>query len=391
MKTHCTRGLRYLVNDDEASALISDYREAFGQAFAVVSKHVFDNYSHLTSFHNLSKPKGFKKDIRTVILAETSDLIGECGITTYKRNVVMCVLSNYKSFYKRNKKKFPTKPIMLKNNKGVRFDDCCVTDKNGTLVFPGLNGSKITASYYHPGTVGKNRQFMQTKTNKGKLRPFGGTLSHVHGTWKFIAQYNRPITYQYEPQDWIGTDFNLTDSEWIVMSRQDVDKFNINKSDDIRTMEDEIQDVCDILRDKTTTGGKRRYFNNRRIELHKRHRKLIEPIVDSVIGMCQDWKCGIAIDNVQTGQQKGTWGQDKLISLLLTKCEEQGIPHHLSSAYYTSQKCSACGYTAKENRLFTSCFKCVKCGYESCAHENAAKNTRQIAIQEYNVSGDNVE
>ena len=41
---------------------------------------------------------------------------------------------------------------------------------------------------------------------------------------------------------------------------------------------------------------------------------------------------------------------------------------------YTSQRCSSCGHTQKENRTTQSSFKCVKCGYSKNADVNAAKN-----------------
>ena len=43
-------------------------------------------------------------------------------------------------------------------------------------------------------------------------------------------------------------------------------------------------------------------------------------------------------------------------------------------AAYTSQKCSDCGHTAKENRVSQSRFKCVECGYKANADFNASKN-----------------
>ena len=41
---------------------------------------------------------------------------------------------------------------------------------------------------------------------------------------------------------------------------------------------------------------------------------------------------------------------------------------------YTSQRCSGCGYTAKENRPSQAVFRCLACGYEENADINAAKN-----------------
>jgi putative transposase len=41
---------------------------------------------------------------------------------------------------------------------------------------------------------------------------------------------------------------------------------------------------------------------------------------------------------------------------------------------YTSQRCSCCGHTAKENRVSQSVFTCVACGHTENADVNAAKN-----------------
>ena len=41
---------------------------------------------------------------------------------------------------------------------------------------------------------------------------------------------------------------------------------------------------------------------------------------------------------------------------------------------HTSQTCSCCGHTAKENRKSQAIFKCLVCGYEENADVNAAKN-----------------
>jgi len=43
-------------------------------------------------------------------------------------------------------------------------------------------------------------------------------------------------------------------------------------------------------------------------------------------------------------------------------------------AAYTSQRCSACGHTAKDNRVSQSKFQCQQCGHTENADRNAAKN-----------------
>jgi putative transposase len=41
---------------------------------------------------------------------------------------------------------------------------------------------------------------------------------------------------------------------------------------------------------------------------------------------------------------------------------------------YTSQRCSACGHTARESRESQAAFRCVACGFAGNADVNAARN-----------------
>ena len=45
---------------------------------------------------------------------------------------------------------------------------------------------------------------------------------------------------------------------------------------------------------------------------------------------------------------------------------------------HTSQRCSCCGHTAKENRTSQVLFRCQACGYEENADINAAKNIKTV-------------
>ena len=47
---------------------------------------------------------------------------------------------------------------------------------------------------------------------------------------------------------------------------------------------------------------------------------------------------------------------------------------------YTSQTCSRCGHTDKENRKTQARFRCVSCGYMSNADTNAAMNIRRLGM-----------
>ena len=59
------------------------------------------------------------------------------------------------------------------------------------------------------------------------------------------------------------------------------------------------------------------------------------------------------------------------------KLENKGGVFKKVSPKHTSQKCSCCGHISKDNRKTQANFKCVKCGYENNADENASVNIAQ--------------
>jgi len=61
-------------------------------------------------------------------------------------------------------------------------------------------------------------------------------------------------------------------------------------------------------------------------------------------------------------------------SMLSYKLDHLGGELLLVDPRYTSQKCSSCGHTEKENRLSQAQFACMRCGFRENADINAAKN-----------------
>lgn len=71
-----------------------------------------------------------------------------------------------------------------------------------------------------------------------------------------------------------------------------------------------------------------------------------------------------------------SWSFYQLQTFLKYKAEALGISVDYVDARYTSQKCSSCGYTSKDNRNKHS-FTCISCGHSENADTNAAKNIKQ--------------
>jgi transposase len=68
------------------------------------------------------------------------------------------------------------------------------------------------------------------------------------------------------------------------------------------------------------------------------------------------------------------WAFHQLYQYVAYKAEERGIAVGQVNPKHTSQRCSSCGFTARENRPSQDTFCCQKCDYETHADYNAAKN-----------------
>jgi len=68
-----------------------------------------------------------------------------------------------------------------------------------------------------------------------------------------------------------------------------------------------------------------------------------------------------------------SWTFYQLEQFLTYKAQMKRILIERVSAYYTSQKCSSCGFTHKDNRLNQPTFKCQKCNFQLNADLNASR------------------
>jgi len=68
------------------------------------------------------------------------------------------------------------------------------------------------------------------------------------------------------------------------------------------------------------------------------------------------------------------WAFRTLYEYVEYKAETLGITVRQVGSAYTSRRCSACGFTAAENRRSRDAFRCQNCGSEANADYNAAKN-----------------
>jgi len=104
-----------------------------------------------------------------------------------------------------------------------------------------------------------------------------------------------------------------------------------------------------------------------------------------IVTEAKDTRSGIALEDLTGIRDQvpgykalktaiGKWAFYEIAMYIRYKAHRVGIPVYLVDPQYTSQQCSYCGYTSRENRKTQSDFVCIKCGYTDNADINAAKN-----------------
>ena len=79
-------------------------------------------------------------------------------------------------------------------------------------------------------------------------------------------------------------------------------------------------------------------------------------------------------DRMANARKFHEWAYNRLYEYVSYKAEARGIAVEQVNPKHTSQRCSSCGFTARENRPSQDSFCCQQCGYENHADYNAAKN-----------------
>lgn len=79
-------------------------------------------------------------------------------------------------------------------------------------------------------------------------------------------------------------------------------------------------------------------------------------------------------DRMPRAKKFHAWTFRRLYNYVAYKAEAEGIEATQIDPAYTSQRCSQCGTTLRENRPSQAEFSCQKCGYKVNADYNAAKN-----------------
>jgi transposase len=282
-----------------------------------------------------------------------------------ERQLVGYVLERFAGYFKRNK---DWKETIQKKIPRITFKNKSLYNKDRNVE---INKEKKEILFHTVFGDYKIPYSLSIKSDHLDSGNFGGNL--IVKQKCFVVAVDVPFVQQYTPEKVLGFDINKSLNNWIV--------FN---SGDVIPAPDVVADYIEKIRklNKTIDNGKkeglkssqrrclRKQIINKHGQLHAEIKKVCEKIVEVV----KNQKALLCIDMVKTGQNMGTFGQDKIIPELQTLCENQGIPFIAVPCKNTSRRCSSCGYVHKDNRKTTDEFECLKCGHDELSHLNAAKN-----------------
>ncbi|HTX51807.1 MAG TPA: transposase [Candidatus Baltobacteraceae bacterium] len=159
------------------------------------------------------------------------------------------------------------------------------------------------------------------------------------------------------------------------------------------------------LRTKLQSQGTR--AAKRRLRLRRRKERRFQADVNhciskQLVASAQGTRRAIALEDLQGIRQRvsvrraqratlHSWAFGQLRAFVDYKARLAGVPVVLVDPRYTSQRCPACGYTARANRPSQSRFCCVACGFAGLADHLAAENIRRAAVNQPDVVRDDVQ
>lgn len=107
-----------------------------------------------------------------------------------------------------------------------------------------------------------------------------------------------------------------------------------------------------------------------------------------IVDLADKHNCGVIQMEDLSGIKNNDWTYYEFQNYVEYKAKERGIEVRKVNPLYTSQRCSCCGYIAKNNRpnskdkrIPQNKFECVICGYKTHADFNAAKNISNPRIE----------
>lgn len=202
-------------------------------------------------------------------------------------------------------------------------------------------------------------------------------LIYQKGTFYLLSVVDIPEEEEIEPEGVLGVDLGIVN----LATTSDGETFSGEKCTETRKKYSSLKarlqkaGTWDAKKHLKTISGRERRF--KRDTNHRIARKLVQTArgtnrliaLEDLTGIRSRTTVGKAVR-----ESLGKWAISELASFLQYKAKLAGVPVLFVDPAYTSQRCSVCGYTDRENRKTQAEFVCLACGHSEKADVNAAKN-----------------
>ena len=330
--------------------------------------------------------------------------------------LIELVINRYQSYKKRNKKlpkyvEFKKDSINVKKNY-LRYCDC-----ENAVYFRDLHNNVIKLKIDDKRSVLVHKETwlnaLKDKKNKpsSDLKSVTFAANVMLGQKQIIPIVRIEETEAYAPVNgkFFAVDINKSSKDWLTFNMPINGHWAYPKPDHVKNAEERISAIEKAINKtfklkpherkgetvevdhpdfegkvfKCISAGRRRlrlYWK----DAHKRLKKEISNCsgLDQIMKFVIDNKLGYAHDDVSSGQQNGTFSQDKLKQEWIKRTLDNGIPFEIVNPAYTSRQCPECGDRSEKNRKGDD-FKCVNCDYENESHKVGALNIAKKAENAY--------
>lgn len=199
----------------------------------------------------------------------------------------------------------------------------------------------------------------------------------IKNTFYLMVVVDLPEDPQIQPEEIIGVDLGIVN----IATTSTGKTFSGKKCTESRKKYSRIKSV---LQSAGTWDAKKHLK-----KISKKERRFKNDtnhcISKQIVAEAKDTRSGIALEDLTGIRDRvpgykaltsaiGKWAFYEIAAYIRYKAHQNGIPIYLVDPKYTSQQCSCCGYTSRENRKTQSKFFCINCGHAENADINAAKN-----------------
>ena len=225
----------------------------------------------------------------------------------------------------------------------------------------------------------------------GHVKRYAELVRRRDGKWFLMATVEYDDATTCEPDDFLGVDLGVanlaTDSDGQQYSGADVERVRVK----CQTLRQKLQSAADQAQNarrrkrirKKLHRRARKEANFRRNTNHVLSKRIVEQAKDTIRGIALEDLKGIR-DSIrfrkpQRARMAG-WAFDQLRQFIAYKAQAAGVRVKVVDPKHTSQMCSQCEHVERANRLSQSRFCCRRCGHDTHADVNAARNIRARAL-----------